>query len=86
MIALGNAALKIYVALEPCDLRKSFDGLFAVASGHLAGGRLGCDMLFVFANKRRERGQQSKIKTSPGRRAAGARNGATRSSCNPPAP
>jgi len=55
MIALGNAALKIFVALEPCDLRKSFDGLFAIANGHLAGGRLGSDTLFVFVNKRRNR-------------------------------
>ena len=30
MIGLGKAALKIFVALEPCDLRKSFNGLFEV--------------------------------------------------------
>lgn len=55
MIALGNAALKIFVALEPCDMRKSFNGLFDLASGHLEDHRLGCDTLFVFANKRRNR-------------------------------
>lgn len=27
MIGLGSGALKIFVALEPCDMRKSFNGL-----------------------------------------------------------
>ena len=35
MIGLGAAALKIYVALEPQDLRKSFQGLSELAEGHL---------------------------------------------------
>jgi len=32
MIALGNAALKIFVALEPCDMRKGFNGLEALGA------------------------------------------------------
>jgi len=55
MISLANAALKIYVALEPCDMRKGFNGLYASASQHLREGRLGGDQLFVFTNKRRDR-------------------------------
>lgn len=55
MIGLGKAALKIFVALEPCDMRKSFNGLFAAASQQLGDGRLGTDMLFVFVNKRKDR-------------------------------
>jgi len=35
MISLGNAALKIFVALEPCDMRKGFNVLYAAASQHL---------------------------------------------------
>lgn len=55
MIALGNAALKIFVALEPSDMRKSFNGLFALASAHLEHHRLGRDTVFVFTNKRHNR-------------------------------
>lgn len=55
MISLANAALKIYVALEPCDMRKGFNGLYASASRHLREGRLGVDQLFVFTNRRRDR-------------------------------
>ena len=55
MIALGNAALKIFVALEPCDMRKSFNGLFVLASAHLEHQRLECDTVFVFTNKRYNR-------------------------------
>ena len=55
MIGLGKAALKIYVALEPCDMRKSLNGLSAAASQQLGDGRLGTDMLFVFINKRKDR-------------------------------
>lgn len=55
MIGLGNAALKIFIALQPCDMRKSFNGLFDLASDHLENQRLGCDTLFVFVNKRRNR-------------------------------
>ena len=55
MISLPNATLKIYVALEPCDMCKGFIGLYASASQHLREGRLGVDQLFVFTNKRRDR-------------------------------
>ena len=44
----------IYLSTAPADMRKSFDGLFALAVEHLgrdpfAGG------LFVFVNRRRDR-------------------------------
>lgn len=55
MIGLGNAALRIFVALEPCDMRKSFNGLFALAGAHLERHRLRRDTVFVFTNKRRNR-------------------------------
>lgn len=32
MIGLGSSALKIFVALEPCDMRKSFNGLYEAAT------------------------------------------------------
>lgn len=43
MIALDNASLKIFVALEPCDMRKSINGFFALASTHLEHPRLEYD-------------------------------------------
>ena len=47
-------ALKVFVALEPVDLRKSFNGLEG-----LVGARLGEDLragaLFVFTNRRHSR-------------------------------
>lgn len=54
MIGLGSASLKIYVALEPQDMRKSFNGLSELALVHL-GGRLDRDVLFVFTNRTRTR-------------------------------
>jgi transposase len=49
-----SGSLKIYVALEPCDMRKSFNGLHAVAQETLkVDPRSGA--LFVFTNKRRNR-------------------------------
>ncbi len=48
-----SAAVRVYVATAPADMRKSFDGLFALASSldldPLSGH------LFVFVNKRRDR-------------------------------
>jgi transposase len=48
-----SAAVRVYLATKPADMRKSFDGLFALASGldldPLSGH------LFVFVNKRRDR-------------------------------
>jgi transposase len=49
-----SAAVRVYLATEPADMRKSFDGLAALASN-----RLDLDPfsghLFVFVNKRRDR-------------------------------
>ena len=49
-----TGSLKAFVALEPCDMRKGFEGLLA-----LVGERLREDVrqgaLFVFCNRRRTR-------------------------------
>lgn len=49
-----TGSLKVFVALEACDMRKGFEGLLA-----LVGDRLGEDVregaLFVFSNRRRTR-------------------------------
>ncbi len=47
-------SLKVFVAVEPCDMRKSFNGLYAVASEKLGENPQG-GALFVFCNKRRNR-------------------------------
>jgi transposase len=49
-----SAAVRVYLATKPADMRKSFDGLAAVASGSLALDPLS-GHLFVFVNKRRDR-------------------------------
>ena len=54
MIGLGSAALRIYIALEPQDMRKSFGGLSDLAMGHLKE-TLSKDALFVFTNRTRTR-------------------------------
>ena len=54
MIGLGTASLRIFVALEPQDMRKSFQGLTELALDHLKG-RLSPEALFVFTNRRRTR-------------------------------
>ena len=47
----SSANLKVYVATQPCDMRKSFDGLLAVVQGMLQGDpRSGA--LFVFFNRK----------------------------------
>jgi transposase len=49
-----TASLKIYVAVEPCDMRKSFEGLAALVTTALKQDvRSGA--LFVFSNERRNR-------------------------------
>ena len=53
MLSFPNS-LKVMVALEPCDLRKSFDGLSAIAQNHL-NEEVQSGTLFVFTNKRRNR-------------------------------
>ena len=48
----GN--LRIFVAVEPCDMRKSFNGLYAVVGETLGENPQG-GALFAFTNKRRNR-------------------------------
>jgi transposase len=54
MINLTNASLKIYLALQPTDMRKSFNGLAEIATEHL-GQELVKGAIFAFTNKRRNR-------------------------------
>lgn len=49
-----TGALKIYLALEPQDMRKSFNGLYTAAEQQL-GENPRDGALFVFCNKRRNR-------------------------------
>jgi transposase len=49
-----SGSLKIFVAVEPCDMRKGFQGLYAMASERLGEDpRQGA--LFVFINRRHNR-------------------------------
>lgn len=54
MLNLTSAALKVFLALDPCDMRKSFNGLHTLASDQLQSATAR-DALFVFTNKRRNR-------------------------------
>ena len=49
-----SAAVRVYLATQPADMRKSFDGLAALVSGLLALDPLS-GHLFVFVNRRRDR-------------------------------
>ena len=49
-----HAHLKVFVATAPCDLRQSFNGLWAAAQQQL-GEDPGSGALFVFGNRRRNR-------------------------------
>jgi len=49
-----SASLKIYLGVEPCDMRKSFNGLSEIARSHLGLDPL-CGAAFLFTNKRRNR-------------------------------
>ena len=53
MMGLTNH-LRIFLALEPCDMRKSFNGLAALAE-HMKAAALKNGGLFLFTNKRRNR-------------------------------
>lgn len=53
MLTLSNQ-LRIFVAVEPVDMRKQFDGLWAVARDHLGEDPKG-GALFAFTNKSRNR-------------------------------
>ena len=48
-----SAAVRVYLAKEPADMRKSFDGLAALASALALDPLSG--HLFVFVNRRRDR-------------------------------
>lgn len=54
MLNLTSSALKVFLALDPCDMRKSFNGLQQLAADQL-GSAPSRDALFVFTNKRRNR-------------------------------
>ena len=49
-----NGGMKIFLAVEPADMRKSFNGLYAIAVETL-GENPHQGALFVFTNKRRNR-------------------------------
>jgi transposase len=49
-----SAAVRVYLAKEPADMRKSFDSLSALVQGSLGLDPLS-GHLFVFINKRRDR-------------------------------
>ncbi|MEM7519166.1 MAG: IS66 family insertion sequence element accessory protein TnpB, partial [Planctomycetota bacterium] len=48
------SSVRIFVCLEPQDMRRSFDGLAVAAQEHV-GEDPQCGALFVFVNKRRNR-------------------------------
>jgi len=47
-------SIRIFLAVEPIDMRKSFNGLYAEVTEHLKGDPL-TGGLYVFTNKRRNR-------------------------------
>lgn len=47
-----SGGLKIYVGLEPCDMRKSFNGLYTAVCEKLRADPLS-GALFLFSNKKR---------------------------------
>ena len=49
-----SGSLKIFVAIEPCDMRKGFNGLWAAVSERLGEDPKG-GSLFVFSNRRHTR-------------------------------
>ena len=49
-----TGSLKVYLAIQPCDMRKSFNGLQSVVTEHLKADPLD-GALYVFTNKRRNR-------------------------------
>ncbi len=48
------ASVRVYLCTVPCDMRRSFDGLHAMASGAMRMDAF-AGHLFVFANLRRDR-------------------------------
>ena len=53
MLTLGGTNVRIYVAMEPVDMRKSHDGLAAIMQERLALDPLS-GHLVLFVNKRRD--------------------------------
>ena len=49
-----SGSLKVFVAVEPCDMRKGFNGLFAAVTERL-GEDPKSGALFVFGNRRHNR-------------------------------
>ncbi len=49
-----SGSLKVLVAVQPCDMRKGFNGLFAAVSERLGEDPKG-GSLFVFSNRRHTR-------------------------------
>lgn len=49
-----SGSLRIFVALEPCDMRKGFNGLESLVSERLEENAQS-GSLFLFTNKRRNR-------------------------------
>jgi transposase len=49
-----SGSLKIFLAVEPCDMRKSFNGLHGLVSECL-GEEVKSGALFAFTNRRRSR-------------------------------
>jgi transposase len=49
-----SGSLRVFVALEPCDMRKGFNGLEALVADRLKE-RPQSGALFLFSNKRRDR-------------------------------
>ena len=49
-----TGSLKIYLAIQPCVMRKSFNGLQTIVTEHLKADPLN-GALYVFTNKRRNR-------------------------------
>jgi len=53
VIALPSS-VRVYLALSPCDMRRSFDGLHALVTETLELDAF-AGHLFVFGNRRRDR-------------------------------
>ena len=49
-----SGSLKVFVAVDPCDMRKGFNGLFAAVTERLGEDPKG-GALYVFCNRRHNR-------------------------------
>ena len=48
------ASVRVYLCLSPCDMRRSFDGLYALVRDHLQLDAF-AGHLYLFANRRKDR-------------------------------